>query len=422
MHRSTIGLLLSLLTLAGVGTRASADELRVTLDEALAEARRANAVLPVARLDAEGAEAAVGEAQGRRLPSLAFDGDVHTGAPQKYASSDARAQLVASMPLFDGGRLRAGVTSSLAAAAAARARSHQAERDVDLQVRARFAEFLAAEREIAFRSAGLERLRTYLSIIDARRASGQGIASDRSKTLVRLGEGEADIADAQRRLDDAKLQLNDLMGRPPDAPLELEPPPPPTAPPSVTPDEPWLSAPEVTQADASAQAASAAVTIVRADRWPTVSVLANGGAQPVIGNSREALLNNGEGWGGEFLLQFNLPLWDAGVYSSRLAQANLEEKAARQQVTATQRAARLEWQLAAARLRNLEREVAARTLAIDTARDSYLQAESLYRGGVGTALDVLEAYDAWTNANRAHADAELRYRVSEAELIRWGSP
>jgi len=392
----------------------------LTLEQALQEARRANAALPVARFQAEQADAAVREAQGLRLPSLAFDGDVHGGTPRRYASFDARTQLVAQVPVFDR-RLGANVNQSLAAADAARAGFRRAELDIDRDVRGRFAECLEAEREIAFRQAGQRRLETYLSIIGARRASGQGLASDRSKTQVRLGEGEAAIADAERRFDEARLELNDLMGRPLDGPLALVPPAPPSALPAPLAAEPWLLTPEVIEADAGAAEAGAELEKVRADRWPTVSLLANAGGQPVLGNSDVALLNNGEGWGAEFVLLFNLPLWDAGVYRSRVAQADLAQRAAKQNVTATQRGVRLEWQRAAARLRNLLHEVEVRLHTIETARDSYLQAESLYRGGAGTALDVLEAYDAWTNSNQAHADAELRYRLAEADLLRWGT-
>src|SRR6516165_2717150 len=128
----------------------------LTLEQALQEARRANAALPVARFQAEQADAAVREAQGLRLPSLAFDGDVHGGTPRRYASFDARTQLVAQVPVFDR-RLGANVNQSLAAADAARAGFRRAELDLDRDVRGRFAECLEAEREIAFRQAGQRR-------------------------------------------------------------------------------------------------------------------------------------------------------------------------------------------------------------------------------------------------------------------------
>jgi len=394
----------------------------LSLAEALAEARRANATLPVARLDAEGAAAAVHEAEGRLLPSLAFDGDLHAGNPKRYASNDARAQLVAELPIYDGGRLRAGVASSAAAADAARAGYHQAEKELDLAVRSLFATCLEAEQEIAFRRAGSERLRSYRSAIEAQRAGGQGVAADLLKTRVRLDEAEAGSADAQRRLDEAKLELNEFLGREPDGPLELAPLPPPDLPADDLADEPWRAAPEIAQAEAATLAAAAGVIAMRADRLPQLSLRADAGAQPVWGSSKLALLNNGEGWGGELVLSVNLPLWDAGVYRSRVAQAELAEKAASQRLTVAQRRARLEWQRALVGQRGLYLEVDARARSVETARDSYLQAESLYRGGAGSALEVLDAYDAWSSGSQAHAQAVLRYRIAEAELVRRGTP
>jgi outer membrane protein TolC len=55
------------------------------------------------------------------------------------------------------------------------------------------------------------------------------------------------------------------------------------------------------------------------------------------------------------------------------------------------------------------------------ARDAYLQAESVYRGGQGTALNVLDAYDAWIQADQNRLDVVYSYRVAEAELYRWGN-
>jgi outer membrane protein len=393
----------------------------LSLAEALAEARRSNARLPGARLDAESAAAGVEEAQGRSMPSLAFDGDVHAGAPEKYASNDARAQLVAELPIYDGGRLRAGVVTSIAAADAARAGYHQAEKELDRAVRSLFAACLEAEQEISFRRAGIERLRTYQALIETQRASGQGVASDLLKTRVRLDDGEADVAGAQLRMDEAKLELSELLGRDPEAPLELAPLPEPELPAEEIADEPWRAAPEIAQAEAATRVAAASVTAAHAERLPKISLLANVGSQPVWGNSKLALMNSGEGWGGEVVLSVNLPLWDGGVLHSRVAQAELAERAASQRLSVAERGARLEWRRALVDLRGLFREVEARARSVATARDSFLQAESLHRGGAGSALEVLDAYDAWISGSQAHAEAVLRYRLAQAALVRWGT-
>lgn len=59
---------------------------------------------------------------------------------------------------------------------------------------------------------------------------------------------------------------------------------------------------------------------------------------------------------------------------------------------------------------------------VPIAQDSYLRAESLYRGGAATALDVLDAFTQWLDASEAAAEATLGYREAAARLLRWGTP
>jgi outer membrane protein TolC len=68
------------------------------------------------------------------------------------------------------------------------------------------------------------------------------------------------------------------------------------------------------------------------------------------------------------------------------------------------------------------RELAERRRAAPLARDAYLSVESLYRGGVGTALEVLDAYTALVTTQQALADAVLGYRLAGAAAERWGTP
>src|SRR4029077_10703253 len=162
------------------------------------------------------ARARVREARGALGPRFALDGDVHGGTPPAYSGSDGRLQLIADQTLYAGGGLRAGVRVTEAQARAAGARYRVAEKDLELEVRSRFSEFLKIDEERAFRREGITRLKTYLSGIESRLAAGQGVAEDLAKTRVRLGAETADLADAERRLDEARLELNDLLARLPD--------------------------------------------------------------------------------------------------------------------------------------------------------------------------------------------------------------
>lgn len=400
---------------------AAADTQPVTLAEALREARNRNARLPAAASSVDIARARIREARARLFPRLLAAGDLHLGAPQTYATNDALAQLVAVDTLFGAGR-QAATRVTRAALTAATAGYQVTERDVELSVRLWFAAYEQAAAEIAFRRAGLVLLQRYLTEVQSLQAAGQATLSDVLQTRVRLGTEQGDIIAAQSRRDDARVALNELMGRRPDAPLVLAARGAPDAPPVVTSDA-WRFTPDVALAEANVAAARAAVGITRAERLPQLTLNANVGTQPLLGPaSAGAPLNTGRGTGGELTLGVILPIWDAGVYRARLAQAQLLARQAGENATVVMRESRLAWVRALTELNRLYGEVQTRAQTIPTARDAYLLAESAYRGGSGLSLDVLNAYTLWITANQAYSSAVMRYRQAEAQFIRWGAP
>jgi outer membrane protein TolC len=402
----------------------------LTLDQALRVARSANAHLPIASLNRDIAQSQLREAQARLWPRLLLDGDAHAGTPQTYATNDARLQLIGIDTLYDGGRLRGNIAVARRQVAAAGAGYRVVEKDVELAVRLRFSEAGRAATEIAARQGGLLRLQNYLALIQARRAAGQGVSGDLLRTRSRLADEEANIADAERRLDEAHLELNNLLGRAPRAPLTLAPLPPPPSPSLLVPDSmpgdtlpaPWLRTPEVRAAEASLAIARANIGLTRAERRPTLAVSADVGVMPVWGDTAgPALLNNGRGFGAEVIFSLQLPLWDAGIYRARLGQAQFRRQVAEDSATVVRRESRLGWSRAVAQLEDFYRVLLLRQRNVPLARDAYLQAESLYRGGTGTGLEVIDAYAAWINAQLAEADAIIAYRQAHAQLIRWGT-
>jgi outer membrane protein TolC len=411
-----------LLPLAVLAPLRTAAQEPLTLDAALREADSANALLPVARSEVAAAGERVRAAEGRLWPSLSVDGDLHDGTPAEYAAGDGRLQLVADQVIYDGGALRAGVRTLRAQARSAHARYRIAQKDLELAVRSRFSELLMIQDELAIRREGIARLETYLTGIQARQAAGQGVAGDVLRTRVRLGTEQANVTDAERRLADVRLELNDLLGRDPAAPLALTPLPPPR-PPQTDSIGPWADVPDVHQAVADHDAAVAAEGIARAGRRPALTLSANAGAEPLLGGtSGGAVLNTGSGLGLEVTLSLSWPVWDRGVYRARLAEARINTEQAGQIETAVRRQSRLAWQRATEDLRHAYAEVDTRAHAVPVARDSYLEAQSLYRGGGASALEVLDAYTAWIDASDAYAGAVLTYRLAEAQVRRWSTP
>jgi len=397
------------------------DEPPLTLDEALREARNANAHLPVAALGVDIARTSVREVKASRSPNLALTSSVNTGGPLAYTTSQAAAQVVGAATLFDGGLRRANLSAANYRLQGAGAGFRVAEKDVDLTVRLWFSEFLRAENEIAFREQGLERLRSYLSQVEGRKVAGQPVGSDLLTTEVRVGTEEAALADAKRALDEARLQLNDLMGRIPDAPLSVAPLPPPGLP-TILAGAPWLATPDVRAAEANTAATQAAITATRSERKPQLQVSANLGALPVFGSDSGTGPNSGTGLGGAVLFSLSWPFFDGGVFRARLDRARLEAQQARDSEIVVKRQVRFSSQLAATQLARLYQQVQTWNRYIPTARDAYLQTQSMYAGGAATALEVLDAYTSWINSNQAYTDAVVRYRQAEANYIRWGTP
>jgi outer membrane protein TolC len=121
-------------------------------------------------------------------------------------------------------------------------------------------------------------------------------------------------------------------------------------------------------------------------------------------------------------LTFSWPVFDLGAVRARVAQADLELRQAKQKIEAARLDVRANGEKARTALKTLAREIALLQKAAPAARDAYLDAESRYRGGAGTALEVLDAYSASVDAAVRLSDAISRYRIARALAVRWGRP
>lgn len=167
----------------------------LTLDDVLQAARAANARVPIAARNVRIAQARLQEAQGRLYPRLLFDGDLHNGLPQRYATGDARFQMVGVDTLFSPA-LRASRTIAEFGVRSAAAGYQVAERLIAYDVRVWYSQYRQAERELAFRHEGIEKLQDYLVRVRSLRAAGQGVAADVVSTEARHGAGRRALGGA----------------------------------------------------------------------------------------------------------------------------------------------------------------------------------------------------------------------------------
>ncbi len=415
--------------LAVLASRAAASAAdRVTLPQAIAEAMAANAHLPLPALEISTASEREKQARAEQWLKVVLEGDF-IYAPPGYSAAitnlgEARLQGVVRQPIYAGGALRAGVTKAGAGVDAARARYRVAQKDLELEVRSRFSELQAAEAEAESRRAGLDQLATYRTALAERAAAGQGVASDLGKTDVRVALEQDALVEVESRADEARMTLNDLMGRDPAAALEIEPlPDPPAAPAAAGGD--WSAAPDIGAAEAAARSAAADFTIASAELRPRLLFSADAGfladdtTHPFTTQFWDRYWRDG---GYSLAIVFAMPVWDTGALRARRAEAGHGLQAAQLAAAAERRDARLSWEKARAACDRLRARIEILSRAVPEARDAYLQTESRYRGGLASALDVLEAHRAQLDAAVLRAETVARYRVAEATLQRWGTP
>jgi len=396
----------------------------MTLEEVLRRARDANWKLPQATLETEAADRKVREARTERWMKVAIDGDFLYAPPGGYDpvvtnAGEARLQLTAKQPILDGGARKAAIDRARSDRDAARARLRVAEKDLEVEVRSRFAEWLEADTEITVRRNGLERLRRYRTSLESRKASGQGIAADLLKTQVRLASDEADAIDAEGRRAEAAAELDAMMGLPPDAPLALMAPP--AEPPGAAGSSAPAAAPEVVEAEALERGAEADVRAARAEKRPHLSASADAGWWGAD-TTRWAVDRWRRDAGFSLGIQVSWLLWDFGASDARVARADLDARRARLEIAAREREAGLQRARAAATAQALGRQIDVLTRAEPSARDAYLDAESRYRGGAATSLEVIDAYAASVDASVKLAQALSRLRIAQALERRWAMP
>jgi outer membrane protein TolC len=185
---------------------------------------------------------------------------------------------------------------------------------------------------------------------------------------------------------------------------------------------------------ADARAADAALAIARAERKPHLDLAADFG---FWGSDTSHLvpldlkLANPDATFGDRIrrdfgysvsLFFSWPIFDFGTIRARIAQADLTLRQAQQKVEVARRDAHLKWEQARSTIEILQREIDLLSRAAPAARDASLEAESRYRGGAATSLEVLDAYASAIDSAVRLSDAMSRYRIARALLSRWGTP
>jgi len=411
---------------------------RLTLGDAVRIASRQNANVEVARLRADEAEARVRERRADLLPNVSsyiqeagrtfntstLGIDFPTPPGQKPVfdprgqvegpvnTTDIRGRVQAS--LFDAGAL-ARVRAAKASAQSSTADAEQAAELAASTAALAYVRTMRAEADLRARQADTALATDLLGIAQAQLKAGTGVGLDVTRARAQLAATKASLIASRNARDRAQLDLARALSLPANTRLVLVDSL--GAFPNIgIADERALVAQAMsTRPDLRAEvqrlrAAQTSISAVRAERLPTVGLVADDGA---IGKMGQRLLNTYT-WG----LQLTMPLFDGFRREGRIQEqaAIAAESEARLrdlelQVSADVHGALLD-------LGGAREQVDAARERLTLAEQELSQARERFNAGVAGNADVVNASLALTTSRSLLIEAETAYDLARVALAR----
>lgn len=396
---------------------ASADTLR----EALVSAYGTNPTITAQRqaLQATDANVAIARAQGR--PQLSATAGVNQDLT-RTGGGDGRnlsAGVDISYPLFSGGAIRNSIRAAKTRVEAGRATLRAVEGDIFTEATAAYMDVIRDRAIVELNQNQVQVLTTNLQATQDRFEIGDLTRTDVAQSEARLSLARANLATAGARLEAAIENYRRVIGQ---MPGELLPPPPLPPLPDTAEQAVRIALannPDLVAITEEARAAGLDVRTAGASRLPTLSAIGSGRYTNYLGTADEQFApgapdtTTSTGVG----LQARIPLYQGGLPSARIRQAQALEGRLLEQVIGTERlvvastrAAFAAYEAARDAIQSNQVAVEANELALEGAR-----AEQSV--GTRTVLDVLNAEQELLNSQVALVTARRDAYVAGFQLL-----
>lgn len=369
-----------------------------TLTDALVAAYKGNPTLTGTRaqLRSTDEQSAIARAGGR--PTLGASVGLTQGLDNYRKFSSFNQQLTAgaqlSVPLYQGGRVRNAVKAADARVDSGRQSLRSTEGQVLVDTVTAYMDVLRDRAIVGLNENNVKVLQTNLEATSDQFQAGTLTRTDVAQSQARLEDGRAQLASARATLTNSEENYRRVVGVSPDA-LE-QPPALPVLPtgPDQAEDTAVANNPDIAAAAAAVKAAHFDVQTARASRMPTITAQANNnyarytqGASNIYTSGTSQLTGDSTSVG----VSLNLPLYQGGLPSAQIRQAQDLEQVAMEQQTATERlvvanarAAFSSYGATQEVIKSSEEALKANTLALEG-----VQAEQ--GAGLRQVLDVLNA-------------------------------
>jgi len=416
------------------GNAPSGAPITITLQDALARAKKYNAQFIASSSDAKIANEDRIQARAAMLPSASEstqylgtqgNGETPNG---RFVTQDGvhvyREWGVFKEDLSPGNYMLTSYRRAAAAAAVSKAKAEIAERGLNVTVTRSYYALLVAQRKYATAQQTVAQSKRFLDITQETERGGQAPHSDVIKAQIQYNQQEQTFQDAALAMENARLDLgvmlfpdfneNFTLVDDLDSPQALPP----------FDDVQRMAErenPDLRVAEQSLRAAKLDVSAAKGAFLPSLSLEADYGIEAnsfalrskVAADPKFGPLPNL----GYFLTaSLNVPVWDWGILRSKLHQAEFKQQQAQAEAGEAQRQI----------INNLysyynEASVAQHAVetlrqTADMAAESYRLITLRYQAGESPSLEVVDAQNTLTQARNAYDDAEARYRLALANL------
>lgn len=429
---------------AGTAAAATAEPLSVA--QAVRKALQANPAVLQARAQTAAAGASAREAGAARLPAVELrEVALRTDAPadafglrlmqerfsfpafvagdpnQPEAVTNFATEVQATLPVFTGGKLRAGLHAARRMHAAATAAGHHAEAAVALQTVRAYWQVLLADRFLELANRAHATTLRHVSQAEDFFAAGLLVESDLLQARVQEARMEEQQLEAQSQARLARAGLARMLGEDQGVEYELEPEPAPLAADSLPLAQAIETAlarrPDLQAATAATDAARWDVSRARGDFWPEVAL----SGKYAWNDDR---ISGFHGKSSTLLAMARWTPWNWGQTQARVTRSRAQQTAAEQALRGDRARVEFEvreaWQTvgtAQARQRAAARARTAAERALAILEDRFGQ-------GVARMTDVLDAETQAHEARvrEAQAEFDLQLAVRTVRFATGGNP
>src|SRR6266850_435789 len=413
---------------ANQGPANSAQPRRLTLQDALALARKNSTQFQAAQTEAAISRQDRYQAAAALLPSVTYNNQVlytqsnGPGNPVRYIANNAVHEYISQAGIHEAIDL-AGISNfrrASAAVALSRARAEIASRGLVVTVVQGYYSLAAAQQKLQSAQKASEEGNRFFKLTQDLQGGGEVAHSDVIKAELQMNDRRRQLQEAQLMFLNARLDLAVLLF--PDFNENYEvaddlhsPVPLPTL--VEVQQQAARDNPDVRAALESVRAAGFDVTGARAgylpsltlDYWYGIDAIRFATNTDVNGRKLSNL-------GSSAFATLVIPIWNWGATQTRIKQAELRRSQAQRELSFAQRRLLAEIKSLYAEAETALNELGGLNRSAELAEESLRLIILRYRNGESTVLEVADAQTTFALTNAAYQDGAVRYRVALASL------